>query len=70
MGAAGWTWREQGNSVVRAALNGSLWGWKVLLSALVNGQCGETESVFIKFACHARLGPRTEKGLWQTGEMG
>lgn len=43
---------------------------KSLLSSPINSQCGETESVFITFACHAGLGPQTEKGLWQTGEMG
>jgi len=40
------------------------------LSTPINGQHGETESAFITFACQARLGLQTEKGLWQTGETG
>lgn len=43
---------------------------KPLLSRPVNGQHGETESIFIKSTRHRRLGRQTEKGLWPTQEMG
>lgn len=60
-----------GGTVLREQLSMAHCGaGKPLLSTPINGQRGETESVFIKFACHARPGPQTEKGLWQTGEMG
>ena len=60
-----------GGTVLREQLSMAHCGaGKPLLSTPINDQCGETESIFIEFACHTRLGPQTEKGLWQTGEMG
>lgn len=66
-GCSGW---ERG-ALLRQQLSKAHCGaGKPKLSTTINSQHGETERVFIKFACHERLGLQTEEGLWQTGETG